>query len=93
MYLCFYSFPSLCLSYSLLSVLPYSSGSGYSILSELEHHLAMTGNSMRSPGPDTLNEEEEKRRFFAELEQSTSSLNYSELNRQLGNTAPSFLTR
>ena len=44
------------------------------------------------PGLDTLEEGEDKKRFFSNLEGSRgSSLNYSELNRQLGETGQSSL--
>ena len=44
------------------------------------------------PGLDTLEEGEDKKRFFSNLEGSKgSSLNYSELNRQLGETGQSSL--
>ena len=40
------------------------------------------------PGLDTLQEKADKERFFAELEQNCNTpLDYSELNRQLENTA------
>ena len=65
-------------------------GSGYSILSEIEHQLGLRGNKSSPsppPGQDTLNEEDEKRKFFEQLEQGRgSSLDYSELNRQLSDT-------
>ena len=45
------------------------------------------------PGLDTLEEGEDKKRFFADLEGSRGSpLDYSELNRQLGETGQSSLT-
>ena len=53
----------------------------------------MTGSTQHGPGQETLEEEEAKRQFFAELEENNSSLNYSELNRQLGSTATSLLAR
>ena len=44
------------------------------------------------PGLDTLEEGEDKKRFFSNLEGSRgSSLDYSELNRQLGETGQSSL--
>lgn len=60
-------------------------GSGYSIISEIEHQLGLRGNkSTTPPGQDTLNEEEEKRKFFEQLEKGRgSSLDYSDLNRRL----------
>lgn len=60
-------------------------GSGYSIISEIEHQLGLRGNkSTITPGQETINEEEEKRKFFEDLEKGhTSSLDYSELNRRL----------
>ena len=54
----------------------------------------MTGSTQLDPGQETLDEEEAKRQFFAELEgNNTTSLNYSELNRQLGSTATSLPAR
>ena len=45
------------------------------------------------PGLDTLEEGEDKKRFFADLEASQGTpLDYSELNRQLGETGQSSLT-
>lgn len=45
------------------------------------------------PGLDTLEEGEDKKRFFSNLEGSQGSpLDYSELNRQLGETGQSSLT-
>ena len=71
-------------------------GSGYSILSELEHQLGMRTPSSklpspsRHPGEETLAEEDDKKRFFEELEKGKDSpLDYSELNRQLSNTSVS----
>ena len=69
-----------------------SSGSGYSILSELDHQLSHFASSQAKPGHETLEEEDEKQQFFAELEEGrTTSLNYSQLNHQLGNTGTSWL--
>ena len=72
----------------------FNIGSGYSILSELEHQLGMRTPSSklpspsRHPGEETLAEEEDKERFFEELEKGKDSpLDYSELNRQLSNTS------
>ena len=64
-------------------------GSGYSIISEIEHQLGLRGNkSTTIPGQDTINEEEEKRKFFEDLEKGHgSSLDYSELNRRLDDNA------
>lgn len=69
-------------------------GSGVSLLSELEHQLGLRSSRSRfsppthKPGEDTLAEEEDKRRFFEELERGKESpLDYSELNRQLSNTS------
>uniref|UniRef100_A0A1X7UGM0 Uncharacterized protein n=1 Tax=Amphimedon queenslandica TaxID=400682 RepID=A0A1X7UGM0_AMPQE len=46
--------------------LNFSTGSGYYIISEIEHQLGLRGNkSTITPGQDTINEEEEKRKFFA----------------------------
>ena len=45
------------------------------------------------PGLDTLEEGEDKKRFFSNLEGSRGSpLDYSELNRQLGESGQSSLT-
>ena len=81
-------------SFYLFYFLCLHAGSGYSILNELEQHLAMTGSTQHDLGQETLEEDEAKRQFFAELEgNNTSSLNYSELNRQLGSTATSLPAR
>ncbi|XP_041844529.1 centrosomal protein of 162 kDa [Melanotaenia boesemani] len=53
---------------------------------------AQTGN-MSSVGLDTLEEEEEKARFFAQLEAGASTaIDYSMLNRELDSTSPSIDT-
>ena len=63
-------------------------------MSELEHQLGLREtkrpSSSHLPGEDTLVEEEDKKRFFEELENETNkSLDYSELNRQLSSTTMS----
>lgn len=48
---------------------------------------------MRGVGLDTLEEEEEKARFFAQLEAGASStIDYSKLNRELDSTSSTIAT-
>ncbi|XP_029359561.1 centrosomal protein of 162 kDa isoform X2 [Echeneis naucrates] len=55
---------------------------------ETEESLMALAMNMSSIGLDTLEEEEEKARFFAQLEEGTSSkIDYSKLNRELDSTS------
>ncbi|XP_030014331.1 centrosomal protein of 162 kDa isoform X2 [Sphaeramia orbicularis] len=55
--------------------------------SETEESISRPALSMTNMGMDTLEEEEEKARFFAELEAGASStIDYSKLNRELDST-------
>lgn len=42
---------------------------------------------MTNVGLETLEEEEEKARFFAQLEEGASTIDYSKLNRELDSTS------
>lgn len=73
------------LTYVNILSLSLSAGSSRS----LEHsaHFSTT-----QPGLDTLEENADKRRFFDELEQGRDTpLDYSQLNRELGETGKSSL--
>ena len=53
---------------------------------------AISDNSATQPGLDTLEENADKRRFFDALEQGRDTpLDYSQLNRELGETGKSSL--
>jgi hypothetical protein len=68
-----------------LTNVPFSTGSSRSL-----DHSARFSNTQ--PGLDTLEENADKRRFFDELEQGRNTpLDYSQLNRELGETGKSSL--
>ena len=61
--------------------------------SVLDQSSGLTRQPSSQPGADTLEEQADKLRFFAELErEGRSPADYSDLNRQLGNTGLSSLT-
>lgn len=56
-------------------------------------NLDFLGDTLRPPGLDTLEENEEKNKFFAELEEGKDSpVDYSELNKKLSDTRQNLAT-
>ena len=80
-----------------------STATGMNVFNECEHPLSFSAGTSRSldhsarfsntqPGLDTLEESADKRRFFDELEQGRDTPpDYSQLNRELGETGKSSL--
>ena len=58
----------------------------------LDNHVSVTHFSNTHPGLDTLEENADKLKFFSELEHGRNTpLDYSQLNKELGETGKSSL--